>query len=137
MCMYVQDMKFLWSNLCLGRTIPQTTMTTQDATGQTIHDCIGSFDKGANKVISDLLVNWSTLVVKIGPWGRQLIWHFRGYQCENLIKWVDTRGTCSMSSHTQWQMRLGVSIFGMYVSQKVQNVILFKIHNLRILLADA
>ena len=53
MCIYAQDMKFLWSNLWLGwlSTDDETMQDNNDATRRTIHDCIGSVGKWANKLL--------------------------------------------------------------------------------------
>ena len=52
MCIYVQDMKFLWLNLLLGGLSTDDANDNNDATQWTIHDCIGSsaISKWANKI---------------------------------------------------------------------------------------
>ena len=56
MCIYVQDIKFLWSNLWTGglSTDDDNNNDDNDDTRRTIHDCIGSsaISKWDNNVVS-------------------------------------------------------------------------------------
>ena len=70
---------------------------------------------------------------KIGPWGPELIWQLATkYKMSRHQRHLQYVIIYTMTNEG------GVSIFGMYVSQKVQNVIFFKkFIILRILFADA
>ena len=56
MCIYVQDMKFLWLNLLLGGLSTDDTNDDNNTTQWTIHDCIGSsaISKWANNKENNL-----------------------------------------------------------------------------------
>ena len=65
-------------------------------------------------------------MLKIGPWGPELIWQLA-------TKYKMSRHQRHLQYVIIYTMtnEVGVSIFGMYMSQKVQNVIFLKIHNFK------
>ena len=63
---------------------------------------------------------------KIGPWGPELIWQLATkYKMSRHQRHLQYVIIYTMTNEG------GVSIFGMYVSQKVQNVIFLKIRNFK------
>ena len=68
----------------------------------------------------------SAVTIKIGPWGPELIWQLATkYKMSRHQRHLQYVIIYTMTNEG------GVSIFGMYVSQKVQNVIFLKIHNFK------
>ena len=77
MCIYVQDKKFLWSNLWLGGLSTDddtntdndanTDNDTNDDTRRPIHDCIGSsaISKWANNISKSGLQDTNSAIINV------------------------------------------------------------------------